>query len=102
MAKSGVGLRGRSVVGLLLAAFLLVALAIVWRRTIGIKQSETLAALDNKRTQLQSERARLESQIRDAAARQTLGAVVERRLGMHIPSDRQVVILSRDADHDDR
>lgn len=102
MAKSGVGLRGRSVVGLLLAAFLVVALAIVWRRTIGIKQAETLAALDNKKTQLQSERARLESQIRDASARQTLGTVVERRLGMHIPSDRQVVILSRDTDRDNR
>lgn len=102
MAKSGVGLRGRSIVGLLLAAFLVVALAIVWRRTIGIKQSETLAALDNKKTQLQSERARLESQIRDASARQTLGNIVERRLGMHIPSDRQVVILSRDADRDNR
>ncbi|HKR09654.1 MAG TPA: hypothetical protein VJS39_10725 [Gemmatimonadaceae bacterium] len=98
MAKGGVGLRGRSMVALLLAAFLVVALSIVWRRTIGIKQSETLAALDNKKTQLQSERARLESQIRDASARQTLGTVVERRLGMHIPSDRQVVILSRDSE----
>jgi len=102
VAKSSVGLRGRSVVGLLLAVFLVVSLAIVWRRTIGIKQSETLAALDNKKTQLQSERARLESQIRDASARQTLGSVVERRLGMHIPSDRQVVILSRDTDRDNR
>ena len=37
-------MRGRSIVGLLLAAFLIVALSIVWRRTIGIRQSETLAA----------------------------------------------------------
>ena len=95
MAKSGVGIRGRSLVGLVLAAFLFVALSIVWRRTIGIRQSETLAVLDAKKTRLQSERARIEAEIRDASARQTLGAVVERRLGMHIPSDRQVVILSR-------
>jgi hypothetical protein len=97
MAKSGVGIRGRSLVGLVLAAFLIVALSIVWRRTIGIRQSETLAALDAKKTRLQSDRARIEAEIRDASARQTLGAVVERRLGMHIPSDRQVVILSRNA-----
>lgn len=97
MAKSGVGIRGRSLVGLALAAFLVVALSIVWRRTIGIRQSETLAALDNRKTRLQSERARIEAEIRDASARQTLGTAVERRLGMHIPTDRQVVILSRNA-----
>lgn len=102
MAKNGLGMRGRSIVGLLLGAFLVVALSIVWRRTIGISQSENLAALDAKKTQLQSERARLESEIRDASARQTLGSVVERRLGMHIPSDRQVVILSRNGEHDDQ
>ena len=95
MAKNGVGMRGRSIVGLLLGAFLIVALSIVWRRTVGISQSEGLAMLDAKKTRLQSERAQLESEIRDASARQTLGTVVERRLGMHIPTDRQVVILPR-------
>lgn len=95
MAKSGVGLRGRSLVGLLLGAFVLIALAIVWRRTIGISQSEQLAVLDAKRVTLESERARLEAEIRDASSRQTLGTTVERRLGMHVPTDRQVVILPR-------
>jgi len=93
-------MRGRSLIGLLLAAFLVVALSIVWRRTIGIKQSEALAALDAKKAQLESERAQPEGEIRDASARQNLGTVVERRLGMHIPTDRQVVILSRSAEHD--
>jgi len=95
MAKSSVGLRGRSLVGLLLGAFVLIALAIVWRRTIGISQSEQLAVLDSKRVTLESERARLEAEIRDASSRQTLGTTVERRLGMHVPTDRQVVILPR-------
>jgi membrane protein implicated in regulation of membrane protease activity len=96
MAKSGVALRGRTLVALVLGAFLLVALSIVWRRTVGISQSERLAALDAKRVDLEGERARLESEIRDASARQTLGATVERRLGMHIPTDKQVVILPRE------
>jgi hypothetical protein len=95
MAKSGVGLRGRTLVGLVLGVFVLVALSIVWRRTIGIGQSESLAGLEARRSVLESERAHLESEIRDASTRQTLGASVERRLGMHIPTDRQVVILPR-------
>jgi len=84
-------------VALMLCAFVLVALAIVWRRTIGIGESEHLAVLDAKRVELEGERARLESEIRDASSRQTLGTSVERRLGMHIPSDKQVVILPRTA-----
>ena len=95
MAKGGLGLRGRSLVGILLGAFVLIALAIVWRRTIGISQSERLASLDAKRLTLESERARLDAEIRDASSRQNLGATVERRLGMHVPTDKQVVILPR-------
>ena len=95
MAKSGLGMRGRSLVAILLGAFVLIALAIVWRRTIGISQSERLAALDTKRVTLESERARLEAEIRDASSRQNLGSTVERRLGMHVPTDKQVVILPR-------
>src|SRR5688572_30238249 len=95
MAKRGVALRGRTLVGFVLAAFVLVALAIVWRRTIGIAGSERLAGLDARKVELEGERARLESEIRDASTRRTLGVTVERRLGMHIPTDRQVVILPR-------
>ena len=95
MAKSGVALRGRSLLGLILGAFVVVALSIVWRRTIGISQAEHLAALEARRVELEGERARLDSDIRDASTRQTLGVTVERRLGMHIPTDRQVVILPR-------
>jgi hypothetical protein len=97
MAKRGVTMRGRTLVGFVLAAFVLVALSIVWRRTIGIGESERLAELDARRVELEGERARLESEIREASTRQTLGATVERRLGMHIPTDRQVVILPRAA-----
>jgi hypothetical protein len=88
-------MRGRNVVGVILAGFLLVALAIVWRRTIGIAQSETLTTLDARKVQLQGERVRLESEIRDAASRRRLGDVAENRLRMRIPPDNQVVILPR-------
>jgi hypothetical protein len=97
MAKRGVGMRGRTLIGVVLGAFVLVAMSIVWRRTIGIGESEQLAALDTKRVELESERARIEGEIRDASARQTLGTTVERKLGMHVPSEKQVVILPRAA-----
>ena len=97
MAKRGVGMRGRTLVAVVLGAFVLVALSIVWRRTVGIGESDRLAQLEAKRAGLEGERVRLESEIRDASTRQTLGATVERKLGMHIPTDKQVVILPRTA-----
>jgi cell division protein FtsL len=93
VAKRGVALRGRTLVALILAVFVVVALAIVWRRTIGIDQSARLAQLDAKRNTLESDRARLEAEIRQASSRQELGTAVETRLGMHVPTDNQVVIL---------
>jgi len=90
-------MRGRNLVAILLAAFVLVALAVVWRRTIGITQSESLTALEARKGQLQGERVRLESEIREASSRQRLGETVENRLGMRIPADTQVVILPRQA-----
>jgi hypothetical protein len=95
MAKRGVAMRGRALVAVILGAFVLVAVSIIWRRTIGIGESERLAQLDAKRVELEGERARLESEIRDASSRRSLGATVEGRLGMHIPTDQQVVILPR-------
>lgn len=95
MAQRGVGLKGRTIVGILLGAFLVVALSIVWRRTIGISESRKLTDLESTRAQLESERARVESEIRDASTRQRLGSVATTKLGMHVPSDNQVVILPR-------
>ena len=88
-------MRGRTLVAIVLGVFVLVALSIVWRRTIGIGESERLAQLDAKRGALESERASLEAQIREASSRQRLGVAAETRLGMHVPTDRQVVILPR-------
>lgn len=98
MAQRGVALKGRAIVGLILAGFVFVALAIVWRRTIGISKSRSVVELQDQRVQLQGERARLEAEIRAASTRERLGTIVERDLGMHIPSESQVVILPRPAE----
>ena len=97
MAKRGVGVRGRSIFGMLLGAFIIVTLTVVWRRSIGFSEARDIQNLTRSRSDLEGERARLEGEIRDLTSRQRLGPVVEQRLGMHVPIGKQVVILPRQA-----
>ena len=87
--------RGRAIVAVGLLAFVLVAAAVVWRRSYGIAHSRELTQLDRRRVQLEGERAALQSAVRFAAGRGRIGATAEQRLGMRVPSDTQVVILTR-------
>jgi cell division protein FtsL len=89
--------RGRAVVFALLLAFVLVASAVVWRRSHGIAIARELAQLERTRLQLLAERTALEGDVRTAASRGRLQGVAEQRLGMRVPSDTQVVILRRSA-----
>jgi len=95
LAKRGVGIRGRSIFGMLLGAFIAVTLTVVWRRSLGISESRDIQQLERRKSDLEGERARLESALRDLTSRQRLGPVVEQRLGMHVPVGSQVVILPR-------
>jgi hypothetical protein len=62
---------------------------------VGIAQTRSIRQLDRERLQLEGDRARLARDLREATSRARLGMVAERRLGMRIPSDRQVIILRR-------
>ncbi len=86
--------RGRAIVALGLLAFVSVAAAIVWRRTLGIAHAREIRVLDARRVHLEGERAALQSAVRRAASR---GSIVDEvtSLGMRVPSDTQVVILTR-------
>ncbi|MBA3646265.1 MAG: hypothetical protein H0W63_08815 [Gemmatimonadaceae bacterium] len=95
MAKRDVGIRGRSIFGMLLGAFIVVTLTVVWRRSLGFSEARDIQQMTRTKSVLEGERARLESELRDLTSRQRLGPVVEQRLGMHVPIGRQVVILSR-------
>jgi len=86
--------RGRAIVGALLLGFVLVASAVIWRRSYGVQLSHELADLDRRLTQLDGERARLRSLIRDESSRSHLAGAVD-QLGMKVPSDKQVRILPR-------
>lgn len=80
---------------LVLLGFVLVGAGVIWRRTAGIAQARELRQLEQRRLQLEAQRAQLESDIRNLSSRSRLVPLAERSLGMHIPSDTQVVILPR-------
>ena len=93
MAKSGVK-RGRWIVAGALVAFVLVSAAVVARRSYGYREGLELTALQRRKANLESERVRLDQEIRNASSRSRLLPVAE-RLGMHMPSETQVVVLER-------
>ena len=80
-------------IALSLLGFLLVTTGVIWRRSYGIAQSRVLRDLDRRRADLEAEKARLESEVREAASRARLAPIAEQRLRMHVPGDTQVVIL---------
>jgi cell division protein FtsL len=78
---------------LALVGFLLVTTGVIWRRSFGISESRVLRDLDRQRVELEAEKARLESEVREAASRARLAPIAEQRLRLHVPNDSQVVIL---------
>jgi cell division protein FtsL len=95
MAKRRVKPRGRSRLALALLAFVLVAVLIVWRRAEGVDGERAIEQLAAQRRMLEAERARLESQIREAESLGRIGPIAERRLGMRIATDTGLVTLPR-------
>jgi len=87
--------RGRSVVGLVLVGFVLLATGVIWRRSIGTTRAREQQLLEQQRAALEGERAKLKGDIRDASSRAKLARVAEERLNMHVPNDSQVIFLKR-------
>lgn len=85
--------RGRTRVALVLVAFLLVASAVIWRRSVGLREAAEVRRLDIQRAGLDGEVTKLESRIRTLSSRESLGAVAEQRLHMRVPDDSQVIVL---------
>jgi cell division protein FtsL len=82
-------------VALVLLGFFLLGAGVIWRRAEGHRQALVLRALEDRRTQLEAQRAQLESEIRDLTSRAKLGPVAEGKLHMHVPNDTELVILRR-------
>ncbi len=90
-------MKGRGLVALLLAGFVLVATGVIWRRSVGVAQTQAVQRLEQQRADLTARRAALEGEIRDASSRARLARVAEERLGLRVPSDSQVITLPRPA-----
>jgi len=67
----------------------------VLRRTYGIRAARDLQAMETRRSGLIAERRRLESEISIASSRARLLPIAEQRLQMHVPTEAQVVYLTR-------
>ena len=94
MASGSIAMRGRSAIALGLAGFLVVTSSVVWRRSLGSTRARRLQQMGEKSATLAAERARLEGEIRAATSRAQLTPVAT-RLGLRMPSDSQVIDLSR-------
>ena len=92
-----VGGSGRLRFALVLLGFVLTASVVVLRRTYGIAGARELQAMETKRSGLVAERRRLESEIRIGSSRGHLQPIAEQRLQMHVPTESQVVYLTRDS-----
>jgi cell division protein FtsB len=82
-------------VALALLGFVLLGTGVIWRRAVGHAQAKELRALEDRRVQLDAQRAQLEGEIRDLSSRAKLAPVAEGRLHMHVPNDTELVILRR-------
>jgi hypothetical protein len=96
MAKRRVARRARVRVALALLGFLVVASAVIGRRSVGVARARTLHDLDRRRANLVAERAKLVADIGTAQSLSRLQPLVE-RLGLRRPSDRQLIALPRPA-----
>jgi hypothetical protein len=87
--------RGRYIMALGLVAFLALASGVVWRKSYGFTEGQRLRDLSEQRTELQARRTRLEGEIRSTLTLRRLGPIVERRLGLRVPADSQIILLTR-------
>ena len=85
--------RGRWFVAGGLIAFVVMSAAVIARRSYGHREGEAITALQRRKAALQSERVRLDQQIRDGSAASVIVPIAERRLGMHLPAESQMVML---------
>lgn len=80
---------------IVLLSFLVLTSAVVWRKSYGFAEGQRVRELAVRRTELEARRTRLEGDIRSTLTLRGLGAIVERRLGLRLPADTQIILLSR-------
>ena len=96
MAKRGVK-PGRWIVAGGLIGFVIVSAAVIAMRSYGHREGIAITQLERRKANLESERVRLDQEIRTASSRGRLVPIAEQRLGMRVPNESQIVVLERPA-----
>lgn len=84
----------RSVTAVVLGLGVVVASAVVWRRSVGVATAKEIQRLEAERFSLRSERMSLESDWRTVTSRQHVVQEAERRLGMHVATEGETRFLT--------
>jgi hypothetical protein len=88
-----VSLKGRHFLALWLAGFLAVASVVVWRQSAARAAADELRALEVARGALEATKATAAGEILKARSRAVLVPLAERRLGLRLPQDSEIIIL---------
>ena len=95
MAQNVKRRRGRQLTAIVLLGFLVLTSAVVWRKSYGFTEGQKLRELAERRTELDARRTRLDGDIRSIVTLRRLGAIVEKRLGLRVPADSQIILIRR-------
>jgi hypothetical protein len=85
--------KGRHWMALWLVAFLATTWIVYARQTAAIRAARELSDLRARRATLEGRRADLARRIRTAEGRAVLVPRAETRLGLHLPSDSEIILL---------
>jgi hypothetical protein len=86
-------LKGRHWVAVWLVVFLAATWVVYARQTAAIRAARDLADLRARHANLDGHRADLERRVRTAESRAVLVPRAQTRLGMHLPSDSEIVLI---------
>lgn len=86
-------LKGRHWTAVWLVAFLATTWIVYARQTAAIRAARALADGRARRANLEGQRADLERRIRAAESRAVLVPRAQQRLGLHLPSDSEIILL---------
>jgi hypothetical protein len=91
--KTRTPMSGRAKVALTLVSLLSIAAVVVWRRSISVAENRVVRTLETRRRVLISLRTSLERDMNDAMSRARIVPAAERRLGMHVATELEVMNL---------
>ncbi|HEX4574823.1 MAG TPA: hypothetical protein VH158_06805 [Gemmatimonadales bacterium] len=86
-------LKGRHWVAVWLVAFLATTWVVYARQTAAIRAARELGDLRTRHANLEGQTADLERRIRAAQSRAVLVPRAQARLGLHLPSDSEIILL---------